>query len=92
MLDVSWVDEQLERVRCATATMQTVRDYALLCIARDHLASKKDLEDRKPRADLAAAPTLEEVEKALSQINISTREERRKAQELREMTRILQGE
>lgn len=92
MLDVSWIDEQLERVRCATATMQTARDYALLCIARDHLAPKDDLDEHKPRANLAAAPTLEEVEKALSRINISTREERRKAQELQEMTRIMQGE
>lgn len=91
MLDVSWVDEQLERVRCATATMQTARDYALLCIARDHLAPKADQEDRKPRTNLVTAPTLEDVERDLERINVSTREDRRKAQELREVTRIMQG-
>lgn len=91
MLDVSWIDEQLERVRGATATMQTARDFALLCIARDHLAPKDDLQDHKPRSDVTPAPTLEDVEKALQKINISTREDRQKAQELKEITRIMQG-
>ena len=92
MLDVSWVDEQIERVKHATPTMQTARDFALLCIARDHLAPENALSDHKPRAGIAIAPTLEDVEEALEKINISTQEERRRAQEARAIARIMQGE
>lgn len=47
--------------------------------------------DEKPRTDVIPAPTLEDVEEALKKINISTREDRQKAQELKEITRIMQG-
>lgn len=85
MLDVSWVDEQIERVRCATATMQTARDYALLCIARDHLAPSS-----APKSRITSSPpTLDDVEQALAQINVSTPEDRRRAQEARELLQIM---
>lgn len=89
MLDVSWVDEQIARVRAGTATMQNARDFALLCIARDHL------QEPAPRATVqteSATPIIQQVEEALSKISVSTREDRRKVQELREAARIMQDE
>lgn len=91
MLDVSWVDEQIERLKHATPTMQTARDFALLCIAREHLQPQGEYVAHKPKGLLQEAPTLDDVEEALTKINVSTAEERRRAQGLREVTRIAQG-
>lgn len=93
MLDVSWVDEQMERVRCATATMQTARDYALLCIARDHLAPK-ETEERRPynHGVLDTAPTLDQVEAALSAITVTTKEDRDRAGDAKTWVQILKKE
>lgn len=92
MLDVSWVDEQIERVRCDTATMQTARDYALLCIARDHLAPKEP-EERRPynHGMLDTAPTLDQVEAALSAITVTTAAERDRAEDAVTWGKILAG-
>lgn len=90
MLDVPWVDEQLARVRAGTATMQNARDFALLCIARDHLQGQTRQEASPARAVFTAPPTIQQVEDALSQISVSTREDRRKVQELREAARLMQ--
>lgn len=93
MLDVSWVDEQLERVRCATATMQTARDYALLCIARDHLTQNHPKEQRSnSSSQFPTAPTLDDVEAALRSINVTTSEDRKRVNEAKEVTQILKGE
>lgn len=93
MLDVSWVDDQIERVRSATATMQTARDYALLCIARDHLAPK-DPEARRPynHGMLDTAPTLDQVEAALSAITVTTAAERGRMEDAMTWGKILAGE
>lgn len=90
MLDVSWVDEQIERVRTATATMQTARDYALLCIARDHLAA---MEPRKksPAGVMDTAPTLDQVEAALSAITVTTAAERDRMEDAMTWGKILSG-
>lgn len=90
MLDVSWVDEQIERVRSATATMQTARDYALLCIARDHLAA---MEPRKnPHSGmLDTAPTLDQVEAALSAITVTTAADRDRMEDAITWGKILAG-
>lgn len=91
MLDVSWVDEQIARVRAGTATMQNARDFALLCIARDHLQEPAPRAAVQPEA-VTVTPTIQQVEEALSKISVSTREDRRKVQELREAARIMQDE
>lgn len=88
MLDVSWVDEQIERVRCATATMQTARDFALLCIARDHLA---DMDRERSRVTASDAPTLEQIEAALATITVTTEDERRRADDAKLWARTLGG-
>lgn len=91
MLDVSWVDEQIARVRAGTATMQNARDFALLCIARDHLQEPAPRAAVQPET-VTVTPTIQQVEEALSKISVSTREDRRKVQELREAARIMQDE
>lgn len=90
MLDVSWVDEQIERLKHATPTMQTARDYALLCIAREHLQPKGEYVAHKPKGLLQDSPTLDDVEEALAKINVSTAEERRKAQALHDIARVFE--
>lgn len=93
MLDVSWVDEQIERVRCATATMQTARDYALLCIARDHLAQTETKERRAyNHGVLDTAPTLEQVEAALETITVTTKEDQNRAMDAKTWAKILKRE
>lgn len=89
MLDVSWVDEQLERVRTATATMQTARDYALLCICRDHLAGKEP--KRRDPSMMDTAPTLDQVEAALSAITVTTAAERDRMEDAMTWGKILAG-
>ena len=89
MLDVSWVDEQLERVRTATATMQTARDYALLCICRDHLAGHQP-KHRDPSM-MDTAPTLDQVEAALSAITVTTAAERDRMEDAMTWGKILAG-
>lgn len=88
MLDLAWVESQLDRVRSGTATMQAARDFALLCIARDNLQPK----EATVRAAITATPTIQQLEEALAKISVSTRDERRKVQELREAARIMQDE
>lgn len=89
MLDVSWVDEQLERVRTATATMQTARDYALLCICRDHLAGQEP--KRRDPSMMDTAPTLDQVEAALSAITVTTASERDRMEDAMTWGKILSG-
>lgn len=87
MLDVSWVDEQLERVKNSTATMQTARDFALLCIARDHLATK----EQRSESFMDTSPTLDQVEAALSSITVTTAAERDRARDAQTWSQILGG-
>lgn len=89
MLDVSWVDEQMERVRNSTATMQTARDYAALCICRDHLAA---MEPRKnPSGMMDTAPTLDQVEAALGAITVTTAADRDRMEDAITWGKILSG-
>lgn len=88
MLDVAWVDEQMERLKHSTATMQTARDYAALCICRDHLAGKSS-QGRNGMMD--TAPTLDQVEAALSAITVTTAAERDRVEDAITWGKILAG-
>lgn len=88
MLDVAWVDEQMERLKHSTATMQTARDYAALCICRDHLDGKAP-QGRNGMMD--TAPTLDQVEAALSAITVTTAAERDRVEDAITWGKILAG-
>lgn len=51
MLTLAWVEHQLEQVRNDANEPQNVRDYALLCIARDNLRAEQEA-----RAGVSADP------------------------------------
>lgn len=94
MLRLEWVEEELERVKSGTCTMQNVRDYALLCIARDSLRGEgKSL---SPVSDstgmLDVAPTLDQVERALGAVMVNSDSDRKRKQDAMTWAKILKGE
>ena len=62
----------------------------LFGLTRMMLITLNDLEGVP--AGMAPLPTLDHVEAALREINVTTSEERRRAQEARVITRIMKGE
>lgn len=94
MLRLDWIEEQLERLKAGTCTMQTVRDYALLCIARDSLRGEGET---FPPADsgpdvLDGTPTLDQAERALGAVVVNSEAERKRMQDAMTWARILKGE
>lgn len=80
VLTLAWVEHQIEMARNGPNEPQNVRDYALLCIARDNLHAEHAARESfsapapvQPRviltdysADLDKVPTLEEIDSAIS--------------------------
>lgn len=80
MLTLAWVEHQIELARNGPNEPQNVRDYALLCIARDNLhaehAARESVSTPAPvqprviltdySADLDKVPTLEEIDSAIT--------------------------
>lgn len=94
MLRLEWVEEQIERVKTGTCTMQTVRDYAMLCIARDNLRGEGVAPSPVPRGDngLDCIPTLDQVEKALGSIVVYSESDKKRKQDAMTWARILSEE
>lgn len=94
MLRLEWVEEQIERVKAGTCTMQTVRDYALLCIARDNLRGEGNSPSPVPRGgcDLDCPPTLDQVERALGAVVVYSDAEKKRKQDAMTWAKILNGE
>lgn len=90
MLRLEWVEEEIERVKAGTCTMQTVRDYALLCIARDNL--KGDRSNPDPQSDLDGTPTLSQVEQALGAVVVNSDADRNRMRDAITWAKILKGE
>lgn len=92
MLRLEWVEEELERVKAGTCTMQTVRDYALLCIASDSL--RGDGKSRPPVSDDANldAPSLDQVERALGEIITHSDAEQKRKRDALTWARIIKGD
>lgn len=94
MLRLEWVEEQLEHVRTGTCTMQTVRDYALLCIARDSLRG----EGNTPSPVFASpdvldgVPTLDQIEKALGAVVVNSDADRKRVRDAMTWVKIFKGE
>ena len=94
MLGLEWVEEQLERVKAGTCTMQTVRDYALLCIARDSLRGEGSSPSPVSHCTekLQGTPTLDQVERALGAVMVSSDTDKKRKQDAITWMRILKGE
>lgn len=90
MLRLELVEEEIERVKAGTCTMQTVRDYALLCIARDNL--KGDRGNPAPQSDLDGTPTLSQVEQALGAVVVNSDADRNRMRDAITWAKILKGE
>lgn len=90
MLRLEWVEEEIERVKAGTCTMQTVRDYALLCIARDSL--KGDRGNPAPQSDLDGTPTLSQVEQAIGAVVVNSDADRNRMRDAITWAKILKGE
>lgn len=90
MLRLEWVEDEIDRVKAGTCTMQTVRDYALLCIARDSL--KGVLGNPAPQSDLDGTPTLSQVEQALGAVVVNSDADRNRMRDAITWAKILKGE
>lgn len=93
MLRLEWVEEQMERLRTGTCTMQSVRDYAALCIVRDSLLGAGE-GNPIPYYDPAYdnIPTLDQVEQALGAVATNTEADRQRARDAMTWARIIRGE
>lgn len=77
MLSLSWVELQIEQAINGDNSPQNVRDFALLCIARDNLKALRTPIEAKTEAparrvvltdysaDLTKVPKLEEIDEAI---------------------------
>lgn len=94
MLRLEWIEEQLEHLKAGTCTMQTVRDYAALCIARDSLRGEGRPPSPVSFGDISfdCSPTLDQVERALGSIMVSSEEEKKRKQDAMTWAKILKGE
>ena len=92
MLRLEWVEEEIERVKAGTCTMQNVRDYALLCIARDSLRGEGSSPSPVSHDALDGAPTLDQVERALGAVMVNSDSGRKRKQDAMTWAKILKGE
>lgn len=94
MLRLEWVEEEIERVKAGTCTMQNVRDYALLCIARDSLRGEGNAPS--PVSDSTGAlddtPTLDQVERAIGAVVANSDSDRKRKQDAMTWAKILKGD
>lgn len=78
MLSLAWVEHQIEQAKNGLNEPQNVRDYALLCIARDFLKSEQNAHEQRAAsghdrvvltdysADLNRVPNPEEIKQAIA--------------------------
>lgn len=92
MLRLEWVEEEIERVKAGTCTMQNVRDYALLCIARDSLRGEGSSPSPVSHDTLDGSPTLDQVERALGAVMVNSDSDRKRKQDAMTWAKILKGE
>lgn len=93
MIRLEWVEEQMERLRTGTCTMQSVRDYAALCIVRDSLRGEGAyISVPLPDTAYDKIPTLDQVEQALGAVATNTEADRQRARDAMTWAKIIRGE
>ncbi len=97
MPDLSWINEQIDRLKHGTRCLQTVRDLAALIIVRDEM-KKGEGESPSPRLDdmppdiLHTTPTIDQVQRALGAVIVNSPEERQRVQDMQTWLQILGGD
>jgi len=100
LLSLSWVNAQIESAMNGNNTPQNVRDYALLCIARDNLQKITPDQDNKTTAsvriadhsaDINYVPTIGEIEKAMAAVAENNAEDHQRMNDLRTWTDIMKN-
>lgn len=78
MLSISWVEHQIEQAMNGPNEPQNVRDYALLCIAREFLKAEQDAHEMRAAseherivltdysADLDIVPSIDQIHAAIN--------------------------
>lgn len=99
MLDLSWINEQIDRLMNGTRCMQSARDLAALIIVRDEIQKgagsppAPSSDDTPPKVSspsvLSTVPTLDQVQRALGAVVINTPEDRQRAQDIQTWLQIL---
>lgn len=81
MISLEWVEEQIERLKHSTETMQNARDLALMFIARDSLRGR--VESSPPPVEPRTLSTIDAIEAALAQYSARTPEEKQRVEDAR---------
>ena len=81
MITLEWVEEQIERLKHSTETMQNARDLALMFIARDSLRGR--VESSPPLAEPRTLSTIDAIEAALAQYSAHTPDEKQRVEDAR---------
>ena len=81
MISLEWVEEQIERLKHSTETMQNARDLALMFIARDSLRGR--VESSSPPAEPRTLSTIDSIEAALAQYSARTPDEKQRVEDAR---------
>lgn len=81
MISLEWVEEQIERLKHSTETMQNARDLALMFIARDSLRGR--VESSPPPAEPRTLSTIDSIEAALAQYSARTPDEKQRVEDAR---------
>lgn len=100
MLDLSWINEQIDRLMHGTRCTQTVRDLAAFIIVRDTMAKGEGdfpsphLDDMPSKHDsmLNSTPTIDQVERALGAVMVNTPEDKQRAEDMNTWLQILRPE
>lgn len=101
-LTIEWVQAQIADARAGANTPQNVRDFALLCIARDNLQTAETGTFDKKRetpaltaynADLTAVPTLDQVDAviAAASSHVRTPQQRQRVQDAKTWADIIRA-
>lgn len=86
-LSLEAIEAEITKAVNGPTTPQNIRDFALLCVARDNLLLILHPEERKQ-----TPATLEEIEDALKNISCSSVDEIQRKKDAMTWTRIMRGE
>lgn len=103
MPTLAWVEQEYVKALASANTPANLRDFALLCIARDHLradAPPPRGEDEKEgkknavlltaySADLNTVPTLAQIEDGIGALAANTAEDRRRIEDAKTWAAII---
>lgn len=100
-MTIAWIDNEIEKAVNGVNSPQNVRDFALLCIARENLLAilNRDQDGEKQannnvvplnvyNADLSA-PTMDDVDDALGRVMIRDEQDRKKMRDARTIMNIM---